>query len=374
MDHGNGNFKSQKPSELWGLYATRMERLEREDKCLRRMPRDVRLHWLKQEQLKIQSGIQRRVQRPTNVHGFSLKTPRSALAQAGKSVMDNVVPQIGREGSKADPGRAQFQMDTKGKTLLPIVPSSNEDPASSSETKRSDQGKKEEKHATKKRDQSQDPSHHGAPALCRLSFDLGVPVEDIRTAKILFDRYDQDPRDGTLDKEEFRAMLGEMINARTEVDEMLEAAWKKADVDKDGGISFLEFAKWYSTHSFAENVVLDEDQCAVRNLARKYDLSLVEVERIKGEFNRFDEDGSGEIEYDEFVKILYKLLKVPDHLPLPQTRINNFWNEIDEDGSGSVDFEEFLVWYLKYFGDAEEGSSPLEEFYNVRRFSVPRDL
>merc|ERR1719263_765669 len=92
-------------------------------------------------------------------------------------------------------------------------------------------------------------------------------------------------------------------------------------------------------------------------------------------FELFDEDGSGEIEFGEFEKLLYKLMKAPKDAELPASRLQHFWKQIDIDGSGSVCFEEFLQWYIKYFdmkGNAE--ITPMEQFYQSMRPHVGRWL
>merc|ERR1712182_71370 len=78
-------------------------------------------------------------------------------------------------------------------------------------------------------------------------------------------------------------------------------------------------------------------------------------------FQQFDEDGSGFIEFPEFVRLLHKLLKIPKTAELPANRLNMFWKEIDADGSGSVCADEFLTWFIRYF-DVKGNSdvSPIE--------------
>ena len=57
-----------------------------------------------------------------------------------------------------------------------------------------------------------------------------------------------------------------------------------------------------------------------------------------------DEDGSGEVEYDEFKPWFFAQhgLNAAGAMDLDQA-----WLELDEDGSGEVDFEEFKPWYFR---------------------------
>merc|ERR1712118_140273 len=119
-----------------------------------------------------------------------------------------------------------------------------------------------------------------------------------------------------------------------------------------------------------EDFLLNEEQRDLRIISRKYEMSLIEVERIKNEFDHGDHDKSGHIDLEEFHEVLYKLLKVPPHLEMPESRVNQFWKEIDQDGSGEVDFEEFLSWYIRYFrndGSNSNNSHQIDSFYKAIR-------
>jgi len=146
----------------------------------------------------------------------------------------------------------------------------------------------------------------------------------------------------------------------------IDSAFRSADADGNESLDFLEFAQWYMRHGFSEAVLLTTEQREIRQIARRYKLPIVCVEEYKKSFDAFDEDGSGSIEFDEFQKLLYKLIKVPPHLDLPVNRVRQFWAETDIDGGGAVGFEEFLLFYTRYFMNAE-GRHPLEEFYRALR-------
>jgi hypothetical protein len=112
-------------------------------------------------------------------------------------------------------------------------------------------------------------------------------------------------------------------------------------------------------------IELSQREKHMRDLANKMDLNICDVEAIEREFNRYDEDGSGEIEFPEFKCLLCELLKAKSE-DIPDRRLNQLWGEIDADKSGCVDFEEFLEWYTKYFVDGDAGvggGNPMEQFY-----------
>eukprot|EP00439_Symbiodinium_sp_Y106_P085558 s254_g28.t4 len=106
-------------------------------------------------------------------------------------------------------------------------------------------------------------------------------------------------------------------------------------------------------------------------LAKKHDCSCIELDKVKLQFDHFDTDKSGLIEYNEFESMMYTLLHCANKSDLPPNRIERFWHEVDLDGNGSVDFTEFTEWYLKYFALAQE-HGPIEAFYASFMPSVQR--
>ncbi len=63
---------------------------------------------------------------------------------------------------------------------------------------------------------------------------------------------------------------------------------------------------------------------------------------LRAEFDKFDKDGTGAIDFEEFGLLLRSLgLEMR-----PQQRRKGF-ETIDTDGSGQIGFEEFAVWWSK---------------------------
>eukprot|EP00441_Pelagodinium_beii_P016341 CAMPEP_0197659036 /NCGR_PEP_ID=MMETSP1338-20131121/45925_1 /TAXON_ID=43686 ORGANISM="Pelagodinium beii, Strain RCC1491" /NCGR_SAMPLE_ID=MMETSP1338 /ASSEMBLY_ACC=CAM_ASM_000754 /LENGTH=314 /DNA_ID=CAMNT_0043235777 /DNA_START=208 /DNA_END=1152 /DNA_ORIENTATION=+ len=127
-----------------------------------------------------------------------------------------------------------------------------------------------------------------------------------------------------------------------------------------------EFLDWYMMNMFTLVAKLRGDAKQVasieltQELCDKHGLKPADLDKVKKQFDKFDEDGSGEIEQDEFQAMIYNLVQAKPG-DISDDRIKSFWREIDRDGSGSVDFAEFVEWYLKYFGDNSSG--PTESFY-----------
>lgn len=217
----------------------------------------------------------------------------------------------------------------------------------------------------------EEEKNHPIYNLTQLARDLNLPLEEVQRLKEQFESFDTD-KSGDVSVAEFSlllARLAQVDDSKALPQEMLRMHWREVDLDGSGDITFPEFAKWYSAHGFNEEMLLEPNERMVRNIARKHGFPLIEVERMKKQFDMYDEDGSGEIEMAEFEMLLYRLLRVPRNEELPPNRVRQFWQEIDQDRSGQVDFEEFLCWYTRYFNlDGSTAVSPIEEFYKSIRF------
>jgi calmodulin len=69
-------------------------------------------------------------------------------------------------------------------------------------------------------------------------------------------------------------------------------------------------------------------------------MSKKDVAQARKEFEFFDKDNNGKIDYQEFVKLLTVLS--------PKTDASYFeqgFSWVDEDDDGFVDFDEFLSWW-----------------------------
>ena len=111
--------------------------------------------------------------------------------------------------------------------------------------------------------------------------------------------------------------------------------------------------EWYTQNMFSKMVSAtvnagDSDANESYDLAKKYDITPPQVDKIKKRFNEFDLDGSGKIDYNEFLQMLCYVLRAKNPTDVSEDRAQRFWQEIDEDGSGEIEFEEFCGWFVKY--------------------------
>jgi len=222
--------------------------------------------------------------------------------------------------------------------------------------------------------------HHIARELC-------MSVDDVVLVKRVFDSFDSD-RSNCLSEGEFEMAICQLLQVQVadgaalpeRVKAISQWHWWDSDRDGDGSIDFREFVRWYSTNGFSEELLLDDNERWLRKLAKRHEISATYAESIKRHFDKIDTDKSGAIDKEEFSRILHKILKVPAHLELPETRVQFYWSEIDADSSGTALFEEFLSWWLRYFeeakprkGKVEAGTkvAPFEAFYrNIRRMGA----
>jgi Ca2+-binding EF-hand superfamily protein len=68
--------------------------------------------------------------------------------------------------------------------------------------------------------------------------------------------------------------------------------------------------------------------------------SQEKLDEIRGNFDFFDVDKSGQLELNEFIK----LLKVIEPTSKRSQAVEGF-NHIDSDDNGVIDFEEFIEWW-----------------------------
>jgi Ca2+-binding EF-hand superfamily protein len=195
---------------------------------------------------------------------------------------------------------------------------------------------------------------------------FNLPSGQVTKAWKLFKRYDKDGV-GAISSIEFQLLIRCVLRGRypSAREVPRELFWQVKDGED---LDFIDFLIWVTKNCFSELLLLSNMQRTIRQIARTYKKPIPEVEAIKAQFDKFDEDGSGKIEYNEFGQLLSVLLGIKDESSLPTSRVRAFWRELDSDGSGYVDFQEFIPWYVGYFDVSNPyGACPLEDFYrNIR--------
>jgi len=281
---------------------------------------------------------------------------------------DSISPKV-RPGSKESIGVKRTGSKESGKNLKRAVsvPSttSQEEPAppGSAQGSRTPPGELPPIEKT----QTLDSSYRGLVWVARESH---LPLDATKEAADLF-LSQVSALDKFLDRKSFAIILGEVTGQGSSApDHIIQHAFKMTDTNKDGKISFSEFVDWFATVSFTESMALDDKEREFREFCKSSGFGLVNIERFRRIFEEVDEDGSGEIDEDEFEKLLLKCGKVPKGIEIPAARFHQLWKEADTDCSGSISFEEFATFYSKHFdvtSGPSSGGGVFEGFYrNVR--------
>lgn len=169
---------------------------------------------------------------------------------------------------------------------------------------------------------------------------------------------------GGLDEKAFQECLRRIYGGELKKG-MVESAYRESQA-ADGPVNSERFLKWYRDHMF--NLEVSKPQGHGQSsgltvgLAKKYDCSVLDLEKVKEKFDFFDLDHSGYIDPYEFESMMCQLMRCSSKSDLPKGRLQRFWKEADKNGDGEIDFEEFLEWYIKYFGTSYS-NGPMDAFY-----------
>lgn len=194
-------------------------------------------------------------------------------------------------------------------------------------------------------------------ACARLSKVYHMPLSKIRAAMIEFSAMDNDGN-GFLTIDEFKAGIrqrSELPGGQEFPEHLLEMQWsrigKTANRDEASvGVSFADYLAWIRKTAFTEQLlVTGEQEKWIRQLARDCGMALPDVEKLKKMFDLYDADGSGCIDKEEFKTVVCTMMNVKDPRDISKFMLDRYWREVDTDGSGEVEFEEFLKWYIKTF-------------------------
>lgn len=165
-----------------------------------------------------------------------------------------------------------------------------------------------------------------------------VDTEDpLAIVRATFQAWDADGG-GTIERDELAAVMKKLSpqwGAR-EIDTLMS----QIDTDGDGHISFDEFANWLTNPQAKKT--LHED-----GWFGEFDLKSV----LKPLWDVFDRNGDGHLVMDEFAdsfSIVVNCLKIDPSARDEPLSIGEHFESIfkvaDQDGSGEIDFEEFVKW------------------------------
>lgn len=186
-----------------------------------------------------------------------------------------------------------------------------------------------------------------------------MSFEDVRQRWEEFHKFDVDGN-GMLSKSEFVAVIRLIcgIPSHREVPEhLLTNAWSAADKDGNDSVDFQEFITWCFSHQNSEEMLIaDSEERDMRHLARKLGCSILELERVKEKFDKFDTDKSGSIEEDEFKNVIMFLWNVKRAEDVPAKRLERLWRDVNPNGNRHVFFDAFAAWYIRQSSDFATGA------------------
>lgn len=92
-------------------------------------------------------------------------------------------------------------------------------------------------------------------------------------------------------------------------------------------------------------------------MSNTYGLTAEQVEEFRQAFKLFDKDGDGTVSTNELGVVMRSLGQNPT-----DEELHAMINEVDEDGNGEIDFDEFLSMIAKKMGDIDSEDDLIQAF------------
>eukprot|EP00930_Biecheleria_cincta_P026089 TRINITY_DN1844_c0_g1_i8.p1 TRINITY_DN1844_c0_g1~~TRINITY_DN1844_c0_g1_i8.p1 ORF type:complete len:669 (-),score=184.44 TRINITY_DN1844_c0_g1_i8:244-2250(-) len=179
-----------------------------------------------------------------------------------------------------------------------------------------------------------------------------VPLKVVQQTLREFHELDVDGN-GVLTLDEFEAALRKTTHVGPDEDlpeHLILKTWESIDSNKDNSVDFHEYFLWTLQAGWKEEVLVnDKQERQLRELAREYGVSVVDVEKLKRVFDKFDVDKSGTIDKDEFKAVICSLMKAEDASQVSHSMLNRYWKEADGNNDGLLELQEFMVWHFNFF-------------------------
>jgi Ca2+-binding EF-hand superfamily protein len=172
----------------------------------------------------------------------------------------------------------------------------------------------------------------------------GFSEEEVEKYLEQFNKYDRD-KSGDVSVKELMPLLTVLGHAPKNVmqRDKLNALLREMDEDGSGEISFEEFLQLM--RRFLDEADI-EAQKKERDVVERVGFSTEEVAMWRQIFLKFDQDDSGEYDMDE-TRILLRAVGVQMNYRQEQEMFKRLFNDCDADSSGSLDFPEFCLLMKK---------------------------
>ena len=154
--------------------------------------------------------------------------------------------------------------------------------------------------------------------------------------KDLFSKYDDDGS-GDLDFQEFSSAIREDLKVTEAAlsNGDLQQMFRSIDVDGSGEVDATEFSNWLLNDK--------PDDIRWRPMKRKFEDSagsLVQQVGWTKLFEKYDTDGSGELDFSEFSRAVRSDCDINDDV-VSDEDLKSMFDAVDSDGSGEMDVDEF---------------------------------
>ncbi|XP_028676067.1 calcium-binding protein LPS1-alpha-like [Erpetoichthys calabaricus] len=158
---------------------------------------------------------------------------------------------------------------------------------------------------------------------------------------------------GTIEFKEFLNIMAMRVKG-PDIEEEMREAFRILDKDNDGSISETEMRQIMK--NLGEKLTDEE----IDTMLKEADIDgdgLVNYDEFKEAFSMFDKDGDGTITTQELGTIMKSLGQAPT-----DQELKDMISEVDADGSGSIDFNEFLTMMAKKMKDTDTEEEIREAF------------
>lgn len=291
---------------------------------------------------------------PQGRHMSRLPTPPPNIEQHSKDSKDSKAQDSKAKVSKAPKQTGRVHRLNKRIRTMRRNTRNNLDREGSSEDRPQSPAENTEKDAQKEASVVLITSRSRFEICARLAKLYHVPISKVRTAMDEFSELDVDGN-GFLTLEEFKAGVRkrcDLPDGQEFPEHLLRMQWSRIAQGNETtvGVSFTDYLAWVRMTAFTEELLIpSEQEKFIRQLAREGGLALTDVEKIKKVFDMYDADGSGFIDKEEFKTVVCTMLDVKDPTEVSSQMLDRYWTEVDGDGSGELEFDEFLKWYVTVF-------------------------
>eukprot|EP00929_Paragymnodinium_shiwhaense_P086453 TRINITY_DN46974_c0_g1_i1.p1 TRINITY_DN46974_c0_g1~~TRINITY_DN46974_c0_g1_i1.p1 ORF type:complete len:499 (+),score=68.08 TRINITY_DN46974_c0_g1_i1:67-1563(+) len=215
---------------------------------------------------------------------------------------------------------------------------------------------------------SENTRHANMMEVVKMAKQHNLPMKDMWERWSAFQALALDPA-GNLPVVEFFKLVRKECGVRDGFDVPQNMLPKQKEFQQRGCVSFLEYFDWVREKSFTEEMAVQGQERSIRRIATDLGLTVLDVEKISDIFKKFDVDGSGVLELDEFKDMFCKVKNISSD-DMPDATLMRYFRQIDTDGNGTVDLKEFTFWYYNCFmkeGKASVGGVTQERSWTPRR-------